>query len=168
VPRVTRRAARKQLHAACRRMTAGIKQHRPLPGREFSRRLNVRLRGHYNDYGLPGNCRSLHRFFERTMRGVFQWRNRRGGKRQSFTWEQVTQGWDRRGIARPRITEVQRRRVFACWPRCAPRRRVQPRNRRREHCTSGTVRGGPGNRHAYRRGGMSRCAEEDERCSTEG
>jgi group II intron reverse transcriptase/maturase len=113
VPRVKRRTARKKLQAACRRMTAGIKQHRHLLGREFYRSLHMRLRGHYTYDGLPGNSRSLHRFFERAMRSVFKWRNRRGGKRQSFTWEQFTQGWDRRGIARPRITEVKPRRVFA-------------------------------------------------------
>jgi hypothetical protein len=75
--------------------------------------LHSRLRGHYNYYGLQGNSRSLYRFFERAMRCTFKWRNRRGGKRQSFTWEQFTQSWDRIGIARPRITEVKRRRVFA-------------------------------------------------------
>src|SRR5215510_12882034 len=34
--------------------------------------------------------------------------------------------------------------------------RVQPRNRMRENCTSGTARGVPGNRHSYRRG-LSSC-----------
>jgi group II intron reverse transcriptase/maturase len=113
VPRVKRRTARKKLQAACRRITAWIKQHRHLPGRAFYRQLNSRLRGHYTYYGLQGNSRSLYRFFERTMRCVFTWRNRRGGKRQSFTWERFTQAWDRIGIARPRITEVKQRRVFA-------------------------------------------------------
>jgi hypothetical protein len=113
VPRVKRRTARKKLQAACRRITAGIKQHRHLPGRAFYRQLNIRLRGHYTYDGLHGNSRSLYRFFERAMRCTFKWRNRRGGKRQSCTWEQFTQGWDRIGIARPRITEVKHRRVFA-------------------------------------------------------
>ena len=54
VPRVTRRTARQKLQAACRRITAWIKQHRHLPGREFFRRLNARLRGHYNYYGGEG------------------------------------------------------------------------------------------------------------------
>jgi hypothetical protein len=111
VLRVKRRTARQKLQAACRRMTAGIKQHRHLPGREFYRQLHIRLRGHYTYYGLHGNSRSLHRFFERALRCTFKWRNRRGGKRQSFTWEQCTQGLDRRGIAWPRITEVKRRGV---------------------------------------------------------
>ena len=113
VPRVKRRTARKKLQAACRRMTAWIKPHRPLPGRAFYRHGNSRLRGHYTDYGVQGNSRSLQRFFERTLRGVFTWRNRRGGKRQSFTWEQFLQGLDRIGGARPCMTEVKRRRVFA-------------------------------------------------------
>lgn len=113
VPRVKRRTARKKLQAACRRITAWIKQHRHLPGRACYRQLNSRLRGHDTYDGLQGNSRSLYRFFERAMRGTFTWRNRRGGKRQSFTGEQFTQAWDRRGIARPRITEVKQRRVFA-------------------------------------------------------
>src|SRR5215475_4518574 len=95
MPRVKRRTARKKLQAACQRITAWIKQHRHLPGREFYRRLPPRLQGHYNYYGLQGNARSLQCFFERAMRSVFKWRNRRGGKRQSFTWEQFTQGLDR-------------------------------------------------------------------------
>jgi RNA-directed DNA polymerase len=112
-PRVQRRTARKKLQAACRRSPEGIKQHRPLPGRAFYRQLNLRLRGHYPYDGLHGNSRSLSRFFERAMRCPFKWRNRRGGKRQSCTWEQCTQGWDRIGRARPRITEGKHRRVFA-------------------------------------------------------
>jgi RNA-directed DNA polymerase len=49
VPRGTRRTARKKLQAACRRITAWIKQPRHLPGREVFQRRNARLRGHSND-----------------------------------------------------------------------------------------------------------------------
>jgi RNA-directed DNA polymerase len=90
-----------------------IKQHRHLPGREFFQRLNARLRGHYNYYGLRGNSGSLSRFFNWAMDCTFTWLNRRGGKRKSFTWEQFTQVLDRVKIARPCITEVKRRRVYA-------------------------------------------------------
>jgi hypothetical protein len=48
--------------------------------------------------------------------------------------------------------DSQQSRVFACKLCFAPRKRVQPKNRMRENCTSGTVRGVPGNRHSYRRG----------------
>jgi hypothetical protein len=94
-------------------MTAWITQHLHLPGRAFYRQLHLRRRGHDTYYGLHGNDRSLPRFFERAMRSAFKWRNRRGGKRQSFTWEPFTQSWDRIGIARPCITEVKHRKVLA-------------------------------------------------------
>jgi group II intron reverse transcriptase/maturase len=113
VARVMRRTARKKLQGACRRIKGWIKQNRHLPGHEFFQRLNARLRGHYNYYGLRGNSGSLSRFFNWAMDCTFKWLNRRGGKRKSFTWELFNQILDRVKIARPRITEVKRRRVFA-------------------------------------------------------
>jgi group II intron reverse transcriptase/maturase len=113
VPRVTRRTARKKLQAACQRIAAWIKQHRHLPGRAFFQRLNARLRGHYNYYGVRGNSRALNRVFNWAMDCTFKWLNRRSGTRKSYTWEQFTRVLDRVKIARPCITEVSRRRVFA-------------------------------------------------------
>jgi RNA-directed DNA polymerase len=113
VPRVMRRTARKKLPAACQRLTEWITQHRHLPGRAFFQRLKARLRGHYNYYGVRGNARSLNRFFPWAMDWTCKWLNRRGGKRSSDTWEQLTCVLDRVKIARPRITEVPRRRGFA-------------------------------------------------------
>lgn len=111
-PRVMRRTARQKLQAACRRITEWIKHNRHLPGVEFIKRLNARLRGHYNYYGIRGNSRSLSSFFKVAIECVFKWRNRRGGKRKSFTWKQFNRVIDR-FIATPRITEVRHRRVFA-------------------------------------------------------
>jgi hypothetical protein len=108
-----RRTARKKLQAACRRMTVWIKQHRHLPGREFCRQLNIRLQGHYQYYGVRGNFHSLQRFFRGAIQNAYKWLNRRGGKRKSYTWEQYTQVLDRVKIARPRLTEVRRRRAQA-------------------------------------------------------
>ncbi len=113
VPRVKRRTARKKLQAACQRIKEWIKQNRHLPGRAFYLRLNARLRGHYNYYGLRGNSEALKRFFDWAMRCAFKWLNRRGGKRKSFTWEQFNQILNCVKIARPRITEGKRRRVVA-------------------------------------------------------
>ena len=113
VPRVKRRTARKKLQAACQRIKAWITQHRHLGGQEFFQRLNARLRGHYNDDGVRGNSRALNRFYRWAMDCTYKWLNRRGGKRKRWTWEQFNQILDRVKIARPRITEVKRRRVFA-------------------------------------------------------
>ena len=112
-PRVKRRTARNRLQGACRRIKEWIKLNRHLPGREFFRRLNARLRGHYNYYGVRGNSHSLYRFFDWAMKCMFKWLNRRGGKRKSFNKARFYQVLDLVNIARPRITEVRRRRVFA-------------------------------------------------------
>jgi hypothetical protein len=113
IARVKRRTAPKTLQAACRRVEDWIREHRHLPGREFLRGLNLRLRGHYQYFGVRGNSRALYRFFDWAKACIFKWRNRRGGKRHSFTWEEFTHALKQVAIARPCITEVERRRVFA-------------------------------------------------------
>ena len=113
VIRVKRRTARKKLQAARRRIKEWIRQHRHLTGRDFIRGLNARLRGHYNYYGVRGNSRALKAFFDWAIECAFKWLNRRGGKRKSFTWAQFSQALERVGVAKPRITETSRRRVFA-------------------------------------------------------
>jgi group II intron reverse transcriptase/maturase len=112
VSRVKRRTARRRLQAACRRIKEWIKCSRHLPGGEFFRRLNVRLRGHYNYYGVRGNSRLLYRFFNWAVECAFKWLNRRSWRR-SYTWEQFNRVLELVPIARPRITEVNRRRVLA-------------------------------------------------------
>ena len=94
-------------------MKEWIKSNRHLPGREFFKGLNARLRGHDNYYGVRGNFLSLKVFYEVAIEAAFKWLNRRGGKRRSFTWGQYCQILDRVKIVRPHITEVSRRRVFA-------------------------------------------------------
>ena len=106
IPRVMRRTARKKLQGACRRIKEWIKLNRHLPGRDFFRGLNIRLRGHYNYYGVRGNSRSLYRFFDWAKQCAFKWLNRRGGKRRSFTWARFIQVLALVQIARPRITQV--------------------------------------------------------------
>lgn len=113
VPRVKRRTARKKLQGACKRIKEWIRKNRHMPGTEFFNRLNARLRGHYNYYGIRGNSHSLYRFFKWAMECTFKWLNRRGGKRKSFTWGRFQEILGLVNIARPRITEVSRRRVTA-------------------------------------------------------
>ncbi len=56
---------------------------------------------------------------------------------------------DERGVAKPRITEKLSNAPGVCMYHLLARRRVQPKNRFREYCTSGTVPGAPGNRRPY-------------------
>lgn len=109
--RVKRRTSRKRLQGACRRIKDWIKANRHLKGKQFIQELNRRLRGHYNDYGLRGNSKSLYRFYQWAVPCAFKWLNRRGGKRQSLTWKAFARALDRLGIALPEITEVKRSHV---------------------------------------------------------
>jgi len=55
----------------------------------------------------------LYRFFDWAKACAFKWLNRRGGKRSSFTWDRFARVLDLIPIARPRITEISRRRMMA-------------------------------------------------------
>jgi RNA-directed DNA polymerase len=112
VPRVQRRTARRKLQAACRRIKEWIQANRHLPGRVFFQRLNIRLQGHYNYYGVRGNSHSLYRFYQWAIGCTYKWLNRRS-QRRSFSWGQFKRLLDLVNVAVPCITEVPRRRVFA-------------------------------------------------------
>jgi hypothetical protein len=71
------------------------------------------LRGHSRDSGVHGNSNALSRFCDWAMTCACTWRNRRGGKRKSFSWERFTQRLDAVHLERPRIPEQSRRRVYA-------------------------------------------------------
>jgi len=84
-----------------------------LPGRACFQRLHARRRGHDNSDGVRGNSRTLTHFFQGAMDCPFKWLNQRGGKQRSDTGEQLTHVLDCVKRARPRMTEVPRRRVLA-------------------------------------------------------
>ncbi len=100
-PCVMQRTARKKLQGACQRIKEWIREQRHLKGRSFIVALNRRLQGHYNYYSLRGNSKSLWRFYEWAVECSFKWLNRRGGKRNSFTWNQFIRIIKRLGIAKP-------------------------------------------------------------------
>jgi len=112
VARVMQRTARKKLQSACKRIKEWIKKNRHLKGLKFITALNRRLRGHYNYYCLCGNSVSLWRFYNWAVECSFKWLNRRGGKRKSFTWKVFINAIERLGIAKPKMTAVNRHHVL--------------------------------------------------------
>jgi RNA-directed DNA polymerase len=97
-----RRTARKKLRASLKRFTAWCQEnrHRRLP--VLFQRLNAKLRGYYNYYGVHGNAASLKEFFNKAIRIVLKWLNRRS-QRHSYTWQGYTAVLERFKVARPRI-----------------------------------------------------------------
>jgi RNA-directed DNA polymerase len=97
-----RRTARKKLRTSLKRFTAWCKEHRHLRLPVLFQRLNAKLRGYDNYYGVHGNAASLKEFFNKAMRILLKWLNRRS-QRHSYTWPGDTEVLERFHVARPRI-----------------------------------------------------------------
>lgn len=82
-----RKTSKKKLALAASNTYAWIKSNRHRKLKELIPELNVKLRGHYNYYGITFNHRGIIRFFETVKRSLHKWLNRRGGK---AVWN-----WDR-------------------------------------------------------------------------
>ncbi len=76
-----RRTARKKLRKALKRFTAWCKENRHLRLPVLFQRLNAKLRGYYNYYGVHGNAASLKEFFNSAMGILLKWLNRRRQRR---------------------------------------------------------------------------------------
>jgi Retron-type reverse transcriptase len=84
--RLQRRTARKKFRNSVKRVAEWCRKNRHLRVKEQFRRLNAKLRGYYNYYGVNGNYASLDEFFQQLQRLHQKWLNRRS-QRPSYTWE---------------------------------------------------------------------------------
>jgi hypothetical protein len=97
-----RRTARKKLRASLKRFTAWCKENRHHRLPVLFQRLTAKLRGYDNYYGVHGNAASLQEFFNKAIRILLKWLNRRS-QRHSYTWQGYTAVLERFKVARPRI-----------------------------------------------------------------
>ena len=65
-------------------------------------RLNAKLRGYYNHYGVNGNYASLKQFFNAAMLILLKWLKRRS-QRCSYNWQGFDELLEHFNIGRPRI-----------------------------------------------------------------
>jgi Group II intron, maturase-specific domain len=114
-------------------------------------RLNAKLRGYYNYYGVHGNAASLKAFFNNARRLVLKWLNRRR-QRHSYPWPGYTAVLERFTVARPWIVGRPQTRQAALTTSADLRKRVFLKSPVRENRTPGSVRGRSGNRPSYRDG----------------
>jgi hypothetical protein len=64
-----------------------VKEHRAkMTTSELWEATNVKLRGHYNAYGINTNRTQLYDFYFHVVGQLFRWLNRRSQKK-SYTWE---------------------------------------------------------------------------------
>jgi group II intron reverse transcriptase/maturase len=101
-PHLKRRTSRKKLRASLKRFTEWCKESRNLRLGVLFRRLNAKLRGYYNYYGVIGNYVSLMQFFQQAIQILFKWLNRRS-QRRSYNRRTFGERLEYVAIERPRI-----------------------------------------------------------------
>jgi RNA-directed DNA polymerase len=100
---IKRKTAKKKLKAAICRVYGWCKEHRHDPVKEQWKALSVKLRGHYQFYGITCNSRSLSSFYEAVKRSWRKWLERRSRGRE-MPWERFERLLQRYPLPRPRIT----------------------------------------------------------------
>jgi hypothetical protein len=99
---VTRRTARKKLRHSLKRFTQWCRENRNLRLGVLFARLNAKLRGYYNYYGVPGNFAGLKQFFSQALGILKKWLNRRS-QRRSYNWAGYNELLAHFNLERPRI-----------------------------------------------------------------
>jgi hypothetical protein len=100
--RVKRKTAMKKLRLKLKEMNVWLRSNRHLRLKDLFLRLNQKLRGHYQYYGITDNSPSIGIFADETRRLLFKWLNRRSQKR-SYNWEGFSQLLKIFPLASPKI-----------------------------------------------------------------
>lgn len=94
---------KKRQKRAIRTMNDAIRNSRSKPIRQVWEIVALKLRGHYNYYGVSGNYIPIKMYYLKTTRLFYKWMNRRSEKR-SFDWETFRIYLKRFPLPRPKIT----------------------------------------------------------------
>jgi len=100
--KVGRKTAKKKQKAKLSEMNLWIKRNRHTRLRDLFNMVNLKLRGHYQYYGITDNYKSIDDFLFETRRMLFKWLNRRSQKK-SYSWEGYSELLKVFPLARPRI-----------------------------------------------------------------
>jgi len=71
---------------AVNKFTAWMKVNRHTKIKVLIAQINVKLRGHYEYFGITFNSRSINKFYTTVKRVIFKWLNRRGGKNHNWIY----------------------------------------------------------------------------------
>ena len=85
------KTCKKKFRSKVKAMKEWIKTHRTMPLDEFFKRVNLKLKGHYNYYAVTDNLREVKCFLQQTVYLLFKWLNRRSQKR-SYNWDSFNNG----------------------------------------------------------------------------
>lgn len=108
-PHVKKRTSRSRLRRSISDFTAWIKASRSMKLGDLIEKLNSKLRGYFNYFGVICNYRSLYEFFYHVRFALWKWLRRRS-QRTRLSWERFTQLLKRLQLQRPFINERRGRR----------------------------------------------------------
>ncbi len=101
--KVGRRTSAKKFRKSCKAMNSWLMVIRNVISmKELWKRLAVRIRGHYQYYGISENSKRLQEFYYRVITMVFKVLNRRCRKR-SYNWQGFKEYLKRFPLPKPRI-----------------------------------------------------------------
>ena len=100
--RVKRRTAKKKFNAKVKEMKIWIRDHRYLKVTEMIKQINIKLRGHYQYYGITDNGYMISLFMRCTDKLLWKWLNRRS-ERRSYTSEEFTVMLKQNPLLQPKI-----------------------------------------------------------------
>ena len=101
-PQLKRRTSRDKLRASLAKFKEWLKKNVRIPKKILFAKLNRKLRGYYNYYGVRGNYKSLSSFVYRVRQLIYKWLNR-CSQRKSYNVEGFKALVNDFGIANPRI-----------------------------------------------------------------
>ena len=93
----------KKLKAKRSKTHKWLRQNMHIPIGTLIDKLNAKLRGHYNYYGLSHNYKKMLGFYRYNVRELFKTLNRRGGKRK-MNWEKFLKVLKFSPLLKPKIT----------------------------------------------------------------
>jgi group II intron reverse transcriptase/maturase len=101
-PHLKRRTARKKLRNSLKTFTDWCRKNRNLRLNVLFHRLNAKLRGYYNYYGVHDNSVGLQEFFNTALHILLKWLNRRS-QRRAYNWTGFKELLRHFHIEKPRI-----------------------------------------------------------------
>lgn len=105
--RIKRRTARKKFNAKLKEFKNFIKKSRTQKTSEFMKKVQAKLLGHYQYYGVTNNSKGIARFYYEVVRLLYKWLNRRG-KRKSMNWDKFMLLLERYPLLKPKIYKCPR------------------------------------------------------------
>lgn len=99
---IGQKTAKSRLTRAIRKVAEWCRANRHRKVADQHRDLVPKLRGHYQYFGITGNGRALHSFYEAVRREWHRWLNRRS-QRNNMTWDRFLQLVKRYALPQPRI-----------------------------------------------------------------